>query len=280
MSDEGRPAWGFAASTGLGFTHHGIVDAHFRACEAPYRQLLGEAGIQPRWRVLDAGCGGGDFLPWLAALVGPGGSLSAIDLAPENAALAAERVRAQRLPCAVEVRQGSLLALPYDAGAFDAVWCANTVQYLNDAELAVALGEMRRVVRPGGVVAVKDLDAHLVTARPADPYLFSDFFRAAAGAPGYARQLLRNRDLYRHLKRAGLRAVSQRTLLIEHYAPLSEAARAFYKPSCASLAAQARALGLSPEWDRFADPDGPANPLEDPDGYISEGNVLAVGIAP
>ena len=278
MSTPGYGTWGFTSSTGLDFTHHTIVDAHFRACEGPYLQLLATVGIKNGWRVLDAGSGSGEFLPWLATLVGPRGQLSAIDLAAENAKLAADR--AHRLACKVDARQGDLLALPYDAATFDAVWCANTVQYLDDAQLALALGEMRRVVRPGGLVAIKDLDAHLVTARPATPYLFSDFFRAAAAAPGYARQLLRNRELYRYLKRAGLVSVSQRTLLIEHYAPLSDAARAFYKPSCATLARQARALGLSAEWDRFAEPDDPGNPLDDPDGYISEGNVLAIGTVP
>lgn len=122
--------------------------------------------------------------------------------------------------------------------------------------------------------------SHLITARPADPYLFADFFRAAAAGPGYARQLLRSRELYRHLRRAGLTGVRQRTVLIEHHAPLSEAASAFYRAACARLAPQALALGLSAQWERFLDPEAADHPLGDPDGYISEGNVLAVGTVP
>ncbi|HZF89911.1 class I SAM-dependent methyltransferase [Streptomyces sp.] len=277
-SDHG--AWGFTSSTGLGFTHHTIVDAHFHACADTYGHLLGQAGIQPGWRVLDAGCGSGDFLPWLAALVGPQGQVDALDLAEENAALARRRTDALDLACGIDVRQGSVLALPYADDSFDAVWCSNTVQYLDDGELAGALSEMCRVVRPGGVVAVKELDPHLITARPVDPFLFHDFFRAAGATPGYARQLMRSRDLYRWLKRAGLAGVRQQTVLIEHFAPLTEAARDFYGSACAQLATQARDLGLSDEWELFLDPEAGRNPLDHPDGYISEGGVLAVGTVP
>lgn len=278
-ADDHR-AWGFTSSTGLGFTHHTIVDAHFDACRDAYLGLLGQAGIRPGAHVLDAGCGGGDFLPWLADLVGPEGRVSAVDLAEENAALATERLARWAPACPVEVRRADLLRLPYPDDSFDAVWCANTAQYLSDAELALALREMRRVVRPGGTVAVKDLDAHLITARPTDPYLFTDFFRAAGRTPGYAAQLLRTRDLYRHLKAAGLTGVRQQTVLIEHFAPLTPQARAFYAPTCAQLAGQALELGLSGQWRRFVDPDAPDHPLDSPDGYISEGNVLAVGTVP
>ena len=69
-------------------------------------------------------------------------------------------------------------------------------------------------------------------------------------------------------------------MVIEHYAPLSEPAREFYGLSCARLAEQAGQLGLSEEWRRFLDPAGPDHPLDAPDGYISEGNVLAVGTVP
>lgn len=281
QGDQRRSSWGFAvSSTGLDFTEHTIVSAHFEACRGAYAHLLGQVGIQPGWHVLDAGCGNGDFLPWLAELVGPHGSVNAVDLAEENVKAATEGLNQWRQPCSVDIRHGDLLCLPYADASFDAAWCANTVQYLDDDALAAALAELRRVVRPGGVVAVKDLDAHLVTARPGDPYLFADFFRAAGAVPGYARQLLRSRDLYRYLKRAGLVNVRQQTVLIEHYAPLTPQAHAFYGPSCATLAGQALSLGLDEQWRAFTEPNSPENPLNHPDGYVSEGNVLAIGTVP
>ncbi|WP_258534978.1 methionine biosynthesis protein MetW [Streptomyces sp. PT12] len=64
--NEDHARWGHTASTGLGFTHPDIVEAHFAACADAYRAAFDEAGIEPGWRVLDAGCGSGAFLPWIA----------------------------------------------------------------------------------------------------------------------------------------------------------------------------------------------------------------------
>ncbi|TPQ18601.1 class I SAM-dependent methyltransferase [Streptomyces sporangiiformans] len=280
MVTEDHASWGHTASTGLGFTHESIVDAHFEACLPHYRAALDQVGIRSNWHVLDAGCGSGAFLPWLADLVGPGGRVSAIDLAAENAELAAERMRRHPSRCAVDVRQGDVLGLPYEDDTFDAVWCANTTQYLDDDELACALRELSRVVRPGGIVVVKDLDASLITVRPADPFLLTDFFRHAARSSGYARQLLRTRDLHRYLDDVGLVSVRQRTMLIEHFAPLGPAALRFYTAACARIAQQATDRRLAGDWAPFLDPDGAANPLRDPQGYLSEGNTVTVGTVP
>jgi SAM-dependent methyltransferase len=269
-------SWAFTSSTGQGFTHESIVDAHFHACQPAYLDSLKRAGIQPGWRVLDAGCGGGSFLPWIARLVGPTGRVHGVDLAPEHVTLASERVR--DLPVPVEVRQGDLVALPYADASFDAVWCANAVQYLSDEDLPRALREMRRVVRPGGRVAIKELDVGLITIRPGPRFLVPDLFRAAGTSPGYARQLLRAPDLHRWLADAGFTAVRQHTELVEHFGPLSAPAKAFYGPTCAALARQAADLGTdSVDWAAFRDPDHPANPLNDPSAYVTEGLTLAVG---
>ncbi|BFV55549.1 hypothetical protein KCMC57_up06530 [Kitasatospora sp. CMC57] len=281
MLTEDHRRWGHQSSTGLGFTHHAIVDTHFRACREPYLALLGRAGLQPGWHVLDAGTGTGDFLPAIAELLGPAGRITAVDLAAENAALTADRFGPDALGLPLSVRQGSVLQLPLPDDSFDAVWCSNTVQYLDDSELATALAEFARVVRPGGLIAVKDLDAHLITARPGDPYLFTDFFRRAGSTPGYAHQLLRTRDLYRHLRAAGLTAVRQQTVLIEHHAPLGPDAHAFYTTACTQLAQQADHLGLAEGWLPYLrSPEDPGHPLNHPDAYISEGNVLATGLVP
>jgi ubiquinone/menaquinone biosynthesis C-methylase UbiE len=269
-------SWGFTSSTGLGFTEAMIVDAHFLACRSTYLELLDQVGLRRGWRVLDAGCGSGSFLPRLAELVGPEGEVTGVDLAPENVELAAARSTV----CPLRTDQGDLLRLPYPDASFDAVWCANAVQYLDDDELRRALGEFRRVVRPGGVVAVKDLDASLVTVRPGDPFLFADFFRRAGAAPGYARQLLRARDLYRWFTEAGLVGVRQQAVLSEHFAPLSPAEWAFYGPSCTSVARQALGLGSPGEWELFLSQADSRHPLHDPSGYICEGNVLAVANTP
>ncbi len=181
-----------ASSTGQGFTGGAWLDAHFEAARPEYEAQLRAVGIQPGWHVLDAACGSGSFLPWLAELVGPGGSLVALDLAPDNVALVERRVAEWGLPCPVEARTGTVLALPYPDAAFDAAWFANTTQYLTDDELATALAELRRVVRPGGLVAVKEADASAGRLLPAPlgftlRRLLADVAAGGGGRPGGSR---------------------------------------------------------------------------------------------
>ena len=99
-------------------------------------------------RVLDVGCGPGALTAVLAGRVGPD-AVCAIDPAPPFVAA----IR-QRLP-GVHVRQGRAEELPYqDAGdedGFDAALAQLVVHFMTDP--LTGLREMRRVTRPGGVVA-------------------------------------------------------------------------------------------------------------------------------
>lgn len=143
-----------AASTGQLMTGVAWLDVHFEACRPEYEAMLRSVGLRPGWRVLDAGSGSGGYLPLIAEAVGPDGAISALDLAPDNVAIVGRRVAEWGLVTPIEARVGSVLALPYADDAFDAVWFAATSQYLTDDELAMALAEFRRVVRPGGLVAI------------------------------------------------------------------------------------------------------------------------------
>jgi SAM-dependent methyltransferase len=95
-------------------------------------------------RVLDVGCGPGALTAVLADRVGVG-AVCAIDPAPPFVAATTER-----LP-GVDVRQGRAEELPYDDAAFDAALAQLVVHFMQDP--VAGLGEMRRVTRPGGVVA-------------------------------------------------------------------------------------------------------------------------------
>lgn len=54
----------------------------------------------------------------------------------------------------LEAVVASATNLPFESGAFDACWTMSTLMHLTEAQLDVALREIRRVVRPGGVVEV------------------------------------------------------------------------------------------------------------------------------
>ena len=134
-----------------------------------YEEMLRWVSIQSNWHVLDAGCGTGSYLPLMTELVGSKGKVSAIDLASENVRVVEEGASKSRWAAPVDAREGTILDLPYSDQSFDAVWCANTSQYLTDDELLTALQEFRRVVRPGGLVAIKEYDGTSMQIQPTAP---------------------------------------------------------------------------------------------------------------
>ena len=107
-------------------------------------KLAGFAGIRSGQRVLDVGCGPGALIPELVARVGSG-SVAAVD--PSEPFVAAAR---ERHPD-VDVRVAVAEALPFDDDEFDAALAQLVVHFMDDP--VAGLSEMRRVTRPGGVVA-------------------------------------------------------------------------------------------------------------------------------
>ena len=111
--------------------------------EASGRQRVIELlDLRPGMRVLDLACGPGTLSKPIAALVAPGGELVGVDLAEGMIQLA----RAAGIPNAsFQVMDIEQLAFP-DAW-FDAAACGHGLQFMPD--LARALGEAHRVLRPG-----------------------------------------------------------------------------------------------------------------------------------
>lgn len=105
-----------------------------------FLRLVGESGGS---RVLDAGCGTGRMTRLLADR---GLAVSGIDLSPGMLAMA------RRDYPDLELREGSLLDLPFEDDAYDGVLLWYSLIHLTADELPVALREVVRVVRPGGYV--------------------------------------------------------------------------------------------------------------------------------
>jgi ubiquinone/menaquinone biosynthesis C-methylase UbiE len=283
MSDDARMT--NASSTGQTGTESGFLDAHFEACRPQYEAILHSVGLQPGWRVLDAGCGGGGFLSLIADDIGPSGSIAAFDLAPDNVARVEALVSGWSNACPVEARVASLTALPYNDGEFDAVWCANAMEYLSDDEASTAISEFRRVVRAGGLVAIKDADPGLWLFSPGDPTLLWRMWEAASRiSPPFRGCLHLTRTLRRRLERAGFIRVWQRATLCEIWAPLQPVERQYIGHQLMQMSALAERAGVPPAdlefWRCQRDPNSANSLSNHPNLFWCEGHFVAVGQVP
>lgn len=111
-----------------------------------WRKLAARAVVRPGARVLDACCGTGDLA--LAAHA-EGGDVVGLDFAERML------VRARRKSAQVEWVRGDVLALPFTEGTFDAATIGFGLRNVEDRPKA--LRELRRVLKPGGRVAILDV---------------------------------------------------------------------------------------------------------------------------
>jgi len=186
---------------------------------AATEMMLDLAGVQPGSRVLDVAAGTGDSTLIAARRVGPMGYVLAADISASMLNFAAEAARKEGLTN-VETRVVDAENLPLDADSFDAAICRIALMLFPNP--VKALTEMRRVVKPGGKVAVIVFSAieknpyheiplgiirrlgKIPPPAPGEPWMF------ALGDP------LALEDLY---KQAGFLNVSVRALPIQRRFP-------------------------------------------------------------
>lgn len=124
-------------------------------------------GAREGMRLLDVGCGIGDDVRALAALVGASGRVVGLDNSETMLEKARELSAEAEFPG--EFVLGDLLALPFDDATFDGCRAERVLIHSEDPELA--LTEMARVTRPGGVVVVTEPDMEALTYHASQPGL-------------------------------------------------------------------------------------------------------------
>ena len=177
-------------------------------------------------RGLDAGCGVGlQALP-LAAAVGPSGHAIGLDIAPEMLRHGETIVRRAGMAGRISFRKGDVRNLPFDSAAFDWAWSSCCVGYASFLDPVPTLGEMARVVKPGGTVAILVWSSESLL--PGYPRLEA---RLRATSPGIApheeekgpeSHFLRAMGWFREL---GLLDPKSHTVVVDAYAPLSDEVR-------------------------------------------------------
>jgi SAM-dependent methyltransferase len=146
-------------------SHRCDANTRFAARDLAAEMLL-RLELRPGMRVADVGCGSGQHLARFAEAVAPGGEAVGYDFSPDAVAQARGR--------GVLAEVADAAALPAPDAAFDALASSFAVYYV--ADLARAVAEWRRVLRPGGVVAVSG------PARGTNRELY-DFHLRATGHP-------------------------------------------------------------------------------------------------
>ena len=120
--------------------------------------------LAPGLRLLDVGCGPGTITLDLASSVAPG-EVVGIDASADVISEARRSAEAVGGPVRFEV--GDVYELAFDDDTFDVVHAHQVLQHLADP--VAALRELRRVLRPGGTLAVRDSDYGAFTWSPPSP---------------------------------------------------------------------------------------------------------------
>ncbi|MBG0564375.1 class I SAM-dependent methyltransferase [Actinoplanes aureus] len=119
-----------------------------------HEELLDRADVRPGQDVLDIGCGTGNLLIALAERAS-GVHLNGID--PDPAGLRRARRKARRAGAKIEFKQAYAGSLPFPDASLDRVLSSFMLHHLGEEETARAMGEIKRVLRPGGQLHIVDV---------------------------------------------------------------------------------------------------------------------------
>ncbi len=147
--------------------------------------------LRPGMRVLDFGCGPGSISVGLAQAVEPG-ELHGVDMEESQIEIARAAAAAGGHGNA-HFQTGDVTDLPFEDGYFDAAHCHAVLMHVPDTERALA--EVRRVLRPGGVVASREMIVDSSFLEPANEgtaeawATFAGLLLANGGHPQIGREL-------------------------------------------------------------------------------------------
>jgi ubiquinone/menaquinone biosynthesis C-methylase UbiE len=132
-----------------------VYDLLAEHSEQPMRNAgLERLAAAPGERILEIGFGTGHCLVELARAVGPTGMVYGIDISGQMLALTQDLLAKEQLTGRVQVQCGDAEALPYDTGSLDGVFMSFTLELFDTPEIPRVLAECKRVLRPGGRLAV------------------------------------------------------------------------------------------------------------------------------
>jgi SAM-dependent methyltransferase len=193
--------------------------------EPELRRAIAGLGLKQGMRVLDAGCGTGEALRWLADAVGPHGTVVGIDLSAAHVAAARAIVSDQVLVLQADVRRP-----PLEPRNFDLIWSVNTINHLHEPLAGVRV--LTGLLRPGGRMALgqSSLLPDMFFAWDSRLERLTNeavrrYYRHRYGLS--ERDLANTRSIVGLLRRAPLQSVTAQTFIIERVSSLSPADEAY-----------------------------------------------------
>jgi ubiquinone/menaquinone biosynthesis C-methylase UbiE len=114
-----------------------------------HTHALRHSGISNGDRVLEIATGSGEMFRKLVE-ANPDGTTIGLDLAPNMAAFSQRRIRRARPQAAAHCGAVDVRNLPFADASFDAVVCCYLLELLGRDDIYRTLGEVQRVLRPGG----------------------------------------------------------------------------------------------------------------------------------
>ena len=169
----------------------------FGRCNYWRRMLMRKIGKLDGAVIIDVCCGTGKVTMDLAKKAGPNGEVIGIDLSEKMLAVAGKNLEKKNMNRGsgygqIKLIQGNALTLPFPENTFD---CATIAYGLrNVTDLRQALLEMKRVVKPGGLVASLEMSV------PSGP-VFKKMYDIYAGQciPLLGKAMVKNKEAYRYL---------------------------------------------------------------------------------
>jgi ubiquinone/menaquinone biosynthesis C-methylase UbiE len=117
--------------------------------------------------LLDCGCGPGTITVGLAERVAPGMAIG-LDIEPLQVARA-RALADQTGLTSLRFVVGNVLTVPFPDALFDVVFAHNTLEHLSKP--IEAMKEMKRLLKPGGLVAIRDPDLSTIVMEPPFPLI-------------------------------------------------------------------------------------------------------------
>jgi ubiquinone/menaquinone biosynthesis C-methylase UbiE len=126
-------------------------------------KLLLGIGLKPGMHVADIGCGPGTVTFFLARQISPGGIASGVDASAEQLSVAREEAQENGVKnvCFIEA---DVYSLGLKENSFDLVYARSLLSHLQDPLQAIM--EMKRIVKPGGVLVCEDIDMGSIHSEP------------------------------------------------------------------------------------------------------------------